>query len=496
MVSALESRTISSKEVMARTGISRATLNNYISLNLIPSPSVRKPEEPGGPTKIGYFPEWVVKRIEKIHQLKGQGMRMSQIALSFMEENKEIPTAAAEQLPESTYQWIDRIVFPAILVNGNWEIIWLNDKAWEQIFSEEVRGLPSPAKHSLFGPVFIRELKNGFANWEEILTPHIRLAKRDLGEDILQHLHREAESQSLNEVMQLWREAEILEDLPLHRQTLILRHHDGRVNKYTLISWKLPQGTLLLYAPARMQLDQMIDLVTGRTKLSQFLLLRETPSPTPLCILAARLESDLHLRTALPPFEYFDLMNQIILGSHQCFKNHGGTPGRSFREGAVCFFLEDPDSEHDHLFQALLCGQALQSMVRVLDRQWQYKQAWNNTLRMNIGIHCGHDWLGTVPSPSAFEFTVVGDTLIKAVKLSEFSQRGATWASKEVIENLSPSNRERVEFGLRLGVYQERFVSPGIYSPVGELLSQDELERKRLQTISNLVVTEVIDVFA
>jgi len=99
-----------------------------------------------------------------------------------------------------------------------------------------------------------------------------------------------------------------------------------------------------------------------------------------------------------------------------------------------------------------------------------------------------------VPSPSAFEFTVVGDTLVEAVKLSELSQGGAIWASKEVIENLSPSNRERVEFGIRLGLYEEGFVSPGLYSPVAELLSQDELKEKRLQSIASLAVTEVLDV--
>jgi hypothetical protein len=132
-------------------------------------------------------------------------------------------------------------------------------------------------------------------------------------------------------------------------------------------------------------------------------------------------------------------------------------------------------------------------MVRKIDREWKSKQQWNNTLRVNTGIHCGRDWLGMVPSPWAFEFTVVGDTLVEALKLSEFSQGGTIWASKEVIENLSPSNRERVEFGIRLGPYEEGFVSPGLYSPVRELLSHDELKRKRLQSIGGLAVTEVLD---
>ena len=482
---------ISSKEVMARTGISRATLNNYIGLDLIPSPSVRPPEEPGGPTKIGYFPEWVVERIEKIHQLKGQGMRMSQIAVHFMGEKKEPTEAAAEPL---LYQWLDQIIFPAIMVSRSWEIIGLNKMAEELLLGEKRRGLQSPVKQRFLDPTLIRELKDRFANWREILLAHIRLAKKDLGAEILQPLQREEDSHLLNQLRQLWNEAELQPYLPFGHQTLSLKYHQGGAQQYTLLSWALPEGTLLLYPPASMQLDQMIDLLTGRTKISRPALLRKTPFPTPLCILAARLESELHLQTALPPSAYFDLINRITLDCHRCFRDHGATPGRSYQEGTVCFFFEEPEREQDYLFQSLLCAKALNNIVKRIDREWKSKQVWNNTLRVNIGIHGGRDWLGMVPSPSAFEFTVVGDTLVEAVKLSEFSQGGTIWASKEVIENLSPSNRERVEFGIRLRLYEEGFVSPGLYSPVAELLSQEELKGKRLESIGGLAVTEVLDV--
>jgi DNA-binding transcriptional MerR regulator len=192
---------ISSKEVMARTGISRATLNNYIGLNLIPPPSVRPPEEPGGPTKIGYFPEWVVDRIEKIHQLKGQGMRMSQIAMHFMDEKEEPVEAAAEPLP---HQWLDQIIFPAILVNRSWEIIGLNSMAEELFLGEKSGGIQSPGKQNLLDPFLIRKLVDRFANWREILLPHIRLAKKNLGAEILQPLQRDEDSQLLNQLRQLW----------------------------------------------------------------------------------------------------------------------------------------------------------------------------------------------------------------------------------------------------------------------------------------------------
>ena len=476
---------------MARTGISRATLNNYIGLQLIPSPSVRPPEEPGGPTKIGYFPQWVVERIEKIQQLKGQGMRMSQIAMHFMEAKKESAESEAEPL---RHQWLDQIIFPAVLISHNWEILWLNNMAEKLLVRDKMRLLESPIKLRFLDFSLIRELKDRFANWREILLCHIRLAKKDARAEIFEALKGEEDNQLLDQLREFWDEADLLPYGPFSHQRLSLKYHHRGAEHYTLLSSTLPEGTLLLYPPANMQLDQIFDLLTGRAKIPKSALLRKAHPPTALCILVARLESELHLRTALPPSAYFDLLNEIILGWHQCFREHGGTPGRSQEEGAVCFFFEEQGREHDHLFQSLLCAKALKSTVGRIDREWKSKQPWNNTLRVNIGIHCGRDWLGMVPSSSAFEFTVAGETLFEAVKLSEFSQGGTIWVSKEVIENLSPSNRERVEFGIRLDRYGVGFVSIGLYSPMGKLLTWDELKGKGLPSIIGLAVTEVLDV--
>jgi DNA-binding transcriptional MerR regulator len=484
---------ISSKEVMARTGISRATLNNYIALNLIPAPAIRRPEEPGGPTKIGYFPEWVVERVEKIRQLKAAGVRMADVAAHLMDKVEETMAVATEALPDRRYRYMEELAFPAILVNQSWEIIWINKAAEELLFGESILEISSTTSVNVFEFFFTKGLQNRFVNWKEILTAHMRLAKKDLAENFFEYMHREGSDYPLEEIKQMWREAKAVADRPITRQQLVLQPFDGGATQLTLFSASLREGTLLTFTPASMQLDQILDLMMGRVGLVKSLLFAKFPYLTPLSIMAGRLESDLHLRTTLPPSDYFDLINQITLASHQCFKDHGGTPGRSFEEGVVGFFPPALESPQSYLYKALLCAQALQKLIGDLDRRWKYKQVWNNTLRMNIGIHCGDEWLGTIASPLAFEFTVVGDTLMEAIKLSEFSQRGAIWASKKLVENLSPADRERVEFGIRLGVDQERFVTPSIYSPVGELLSQEELED--LQEIGNLTVTEIINVY-
>ncbi|MGI9569100.1 MAG: MerR family transcriptional regulator, partial [Desulfobulbia bacterium] len=246
MNSSSDSKQISSKEIMARTGISRATLNNYIGLNLIPPPTVRKPEEVGGPTKIGYFPEWVVDRIERIRQLKSEGMRMAQIVMQFMDEERKVLPAAPEPQPDLTYQWLEQIPFPAVLVNRSWEIIRSNNAAGDLLTTGRVRGTTSAVKNNFFAPFCIRGLMSGFTNWEDMLTPHIRLAKRDLSEDSLAQIYRGSEYHTEEEVMRLWRGAESLDDRPFHHQTLVLKHSGGETRHCTLLSSALREGTLLL----------------------------------------------------------------------------------------------------------------------------------------------------------------------------------------------------------------------------------------------------------
>src|SRR3989338_6880404 len=73
---------LTSFEVMQAANISRATLNNYISLGLLPRPLVKNPE-PGASTQarqIGYFPDEVLALLKRIQQLKKEGYAMADIA--------------------------------------------------------------------------------------------------------------------------------------------------------------------------------------------------------------------------------------------------------------------------------------------------------------------------------------------------------------------------------------------------------------------------------
>lgn len=86
---------LSSKEVLERTGISRATLNNYIGSGLVPRPEVLPPSpEHGAAPRIGYFPDDTVARIGQIQRLKQQGWSIARIAAHLGGAPVEAPVAA------------------------------------------------------------------------------------------------------------------------------------------------------------------------------------------------------------------------------------------------------------------------------------------------------------------------------------------------------------------------------------------------------------------
>lgn len=75
---------MNSKELLEKTGISRATLNNYISWGIVPRPQVLPPgPQDGSAPRIGYFPDDIIKRIADIHRLKKDGWDMKRIAQHF-----------------------------------------------------------------------------------------------------------------------------------------------------------------------------------------------------------------------------------------------------------------------------------------------------------------------------------------------------------------------------------------------------------------------------
>ena len=169
----IEYHWLTSKEVLAKTGISRATLNNYIKKKILPAPVVQPPESPNGKTKrIGYFPEWVLKRIQDVQLLKQEGKSIRQISEKFQDIAETVGGQYPNLIPDLTERshnitsttrsdngvcpklTIEGLVIPAYFLDHDFAIIWINHYAEREIFHQRLMSIELSEHLNVFKLLF------------------------------------------------------------------------------------------------------------------------------------------------------------------------------------------------------------------------------------------------------------------------------------------------------------------------------------------------------
>ncbi|MCX7817274.1 MAG: MerR family transcriptional regulator [Syntrophales bacterium] len=150
---------ISSREVLAITGISRSTLNNYIKFGLVPVPDVRKCVKGHGQIRrLGYFPVWVIDRIKEIRDLKRKGLTMDKIVEKF---NKITPWEAKEA---STCflagEWVNICVLGLAIQNGDEVCRRVLPEGYVSIMNTVRKSFESTVAN--FGGLFIKDMMHTF----------------------------------------------------------------------------------------------------------------------------------------------------------------------------------------------------------------------------------------------------------------------------------------------------------------------------------------------
>src|SRR3989338_8610158 len=268
---------LTSFEVMQAANISRATLNNYISLGLLPRPLVKNPE-PGASTQarqIGYFPKEVLTRLERIRQLKKDGYAMAEIARQLELDGFQMPEApeqsfktahapllepamqsVAAEKEKDAYQpavpaqsnllrlSIDHIPFPAYMVNYNFEITWYNEAARTELLGEFDR-LPADTKErNALAYLLKGRLDRSGANHEELLQFYLKLGKgRFSRSDLMNVLAGKTDAPTLLEGES---PAKSHSGGTLLQLPLTLRQENGEATRYNVYASYYREGILLV----------------------------------------------------------------------------------------------------------------------------------------------------------------------------------------------------------------------------------------------------------
>jgi len=220
---------VSSKEIIATTGISRATLNNYIRLGLLPKPVLANPRATaGGPKRLGYFPPSVLDRIEEIRQLKRSGKTIEAIiamlrgvptersALASFDE-KGISAHARERSDERSRPSPNaggtddglRLTFdtervPSYFIDGSLRVTWMNRAAEKRFFGQEMSDGAAGRGQSIFKLLFHWKMHESVLNWKDLVRFHMSYAKRFIAREEIDFLYTGITRSEADLLREIW----------------------------------------------------------------------------------------------------------------------------------------------------------------------------------------------------------------------------------------------------------------------------------------------------
>ncbi len=507
---------ISSKELIEKSGISRATLNNYINFGLLPRPDVRFPgPEDGDARRLGYFPQDALQRIDEIQRLKDEGLSMAEIVARYaarsLPELEDSSTqraplspalgAAAEQPAATREEMTDpglRVTLadlstPCYMVNYNFEIIWHNEPARRSVLGG-FDALPSSSEsRNVFGFLLGGGACSACGPCDDLLRFHFAVAKRRSTKGGFFALCKDAPAERLGTLERLYQEAEALPQQAISQARVSAPDAQGGCQPHTVYATQFREGILFAFVPGEPASDDLLALLARRDEVIRDLIRKRLPVLTHVAVLVADLQDSVKICAELPPDEYFELVNQIWSSMEPIFRRYYGTYGKHAGDGMVYYFFPQPDC--DYVMNALAAAHEIREAMRGISKAWQLRKGWSTELYLNTGLNEGQEWLGTFQTATHVEFTVLGDTINHGARLSDFARYGAVWATKNMLGRLDADERKRITFGIRREAEGGRpvFVA-STYASVGSLLDPAQPRVDKLREIATLPVTEIVEV--
>ena len=256
---------ITSKEILAKTGISRATLNNYIKMKLIPKPVVQKPRDHmKGTKKIGYFPYGVLDRIGLVKSLKQEANSMGEIANRLQNmsvdgyqddtnsSTSECDVHALADTPRAMDGRVLSLTFediqlPAYLIDYDFDVVWLNLQAEERIFRHEV-GLKAKESRSIFRLFFSWEFHDHVRNWRDLLTLHMSFVKTRYPRDWCERLYPGISEIEISTLQKIYDRVRPFSTDTIKHSFINLSMQDGTTEAYRIYNIFVKEGIFFLYA--------------------------------------------------------------------------------------------------------------------------------------------------------------------------------------------------------------------------------------------------------
>jgi class 3 adenylate cyclase/CHASE3 domain sensor protein len=136
----------------------------------------------------------------------------------------------------------------------------------------------------------------------------------------------------------------------------------------------------------------------------------------------------------MEPEELTDLLNQYLSAMTEIVFKHGGTLDKYIGD-AIMVFFGDPIAYADHAQRAVLMALEMRDKLSELQRTWWVDQ--KERLTVGMGINTGYVTVGNIGSQARMEYTVVGNNVNLASRLSNRALAGQILISERTLVHCS-----------------------------------------------------------
>ena len=391
---------LTSKEVLDRSGISRATLNNYIARGLLPRPVVKRPAGKGAtsPRQLGYFPPEVLDTLLAIQKLKRDGLDMEQIAQQLGAHPQEYmpqietdsgnvaqPQARSDQQtpmgepPKAESSaltlTVEDLPHAAYMVNYNFEVTWFNTQARAGLPNVFENLPPRIGDRSIFNLLLKSDSQSLSPNALALVRLNLALAKERMTTAAMLEPCGGLSSERVRVFEALCEEtaavaAKLTAEVPIRldmnspagAQTRGGGGAGEGARDHVAYATYFREGILIVLAPYDGDAAELRRLLSRRDIVIRSLLSKRLPVLTELAVLVADLQESVKICSELPPHEYFELINEIWSVAGAIFRRYYGTHGKHVGDGMVYYFFPQPDS--NYILNAAICAQELKRPSR------------------------------------------------------------------------------------------------------------------------------------
>ena len=491
---------LNSKQLIEITGISRATLNNYVALGILPNPVVMPPSDgEGRATRLGYFKESAVDCIKQVQALKKDGYSMMQIAEKLGSKPSGVKpdgskvSSVGEQGSLTSLSFdgsIEDFPGPAYMVNNNFELIWWNDAAASSLLSSD-QDLPGELEsRNLLKLLFSSQNSGNEEDLKDLLRPHMAAAKKRLSQQALMKLYSAIDADKLSILKEIYDDAEPIGKEAMVHFPALMPQENGEPLLYDLYVCFYREGILFTHSPVQLEGSFLLDFLSKRNHVINELLRNRKPYLTNVAVMVADLQDSTRICSELPAEEYFELINDIWQQSEPIFRKYYGTYGKHAGDGMVYYFFPQPDC--DYKLNAIQCSLELQQMMKQITQQWQSRKGWFSELQLNIGINEGQEWFGSFHAGGHVEFTVLGETINHASRVSDFARNGTIWTTKSMLNQIPSEKRKRIVFGIsRKTNHGDTVYVTDTYASLGSLTDEEHGNNKKFRDVNMLPITEI-----